>query len=166
MSLTATYSLELTVNETLTVPDSAGGNATIRHNGFNSTGSLGASTTPPVTKVSAFKPALVAGEHVIDLTALPGVTAANVDGTGLKVQAIKIRNPAANSANLIIEPGASNAYNLFGASFKITLHPGEELLFKGNDHASMPEVASGAKNIKLSDGGTGVEVHEVIILLG
>lgn len=85
--------------------------------------SLGPSSTPPVTTLSADTWVLdEAGEATIDLTDCPG-TQGNVGGTGLKVQAIRIHGGADNGA-LTVSPGASNPYALFGAGNSIELPAG------------------------------------------
>jgi len=164
---TVTYNSALTIREVvdLNVPDAA--NPIINHTGFDESGTLNSTSTPPVTKVACFEKVLVAGAATIDLTALPGTGGGTVDGTGLKVQAIKIRNPAANTNKLHVVPGASAGYNLWGAAFHIILNPGESLLWVGVDHANVPAVAGGAKNIDISDdGAAGTETHEFQIGLG
>lgn len=165
MSVTATYSLELTVRETLSTGVPAAERPIVTHSGFNSSGSLSSSTTPPITKVAAFTKALVAGAATIDLTALVGTAGAAVDGTGLKVQAVKVQNPSTNTNTLVIKEGASNGYHLMGASFQITLQPGEEFIWRGIDKA--PDVAGSAKTIDLTDAAVGgTESSNWIILLG
>lgn len=120
-----------------------------------------------MTKAACKTAALVAGTLTLDLTAIPhdGEPAA-VDATGLKVQALLIRVPTANANPLIIEPGAAAPYNLFGATFKLTLYPGDVLALVKRKDASMPDVAVGAKNIKFTDGAAGTETFEYEFVFG
>lgn len=164
MSLQVTKALALTAFETIEAGMAAAVGAVITHNGFNTAAKLSSNTVPPVTKMSAFVKALVAGAATIDLTALVGTAGVAVDGTGLKVQAIRIQNPSTNANAVAITPGASNGYLLLGTGWKITLNPGEEFVWVGIDHASVPDVAAGAKTIDLA--GTGTQSFNVLIILG
>jgi len=162
MSVNVNSSMACTVAEVLEAnPHSAvAGQRTVTHTAFNSSHALSASTTPPVTKVAAFKAALVAGAKTIDLTALVGTNGATVDGTGLKVQVIKVKNLGTNP--LTIAVGATNGYDLAGGAFSAQLKAGMELMLFGNDQT--PDVASGEKTLDLT--GTGTEESEWIVVLG
>jgi len=83
-----------------------------------------------------------------------------VDGTGLKVQLFKIKNKGAN--NLTVKFGASNPYNLLGASWTMILAQNQEITMYGND--ATPDISSSAKNIDLS--GTTTQTSEVVIVMG
>jgi hypothetical protein len=166
MSISVNFAQQLTVRELLETGVPAASRKTVSHDAFNQSGQLNASSVPPATKVAAFEKALVAGAGTIDLTALTGTNGATIDGTGLKVQGILIVNPATNANPLVIEPGGANPYNLFGAAFKITLHPGKSLHWISAKDADTPDVAAGAKNIALSDGAAGTETHKFIVVLG
>lgn len=164
MSIEAAYVANLTVVETLetNVPAVSASDAGITHNGWNKSATLNASSTPPATKTAAFQKALSTGSGTIDLTALPGTNGATVDGTGLKVQAIKFANPAANANPITVAVGASNGYDLFGSAFSITLQPGQEALFYGND--ATPDVGASDKTLDLT--GTGSQALNVQVVLG
>lgn len=164
MSVAVTYRSDLTVIETLTGPRpfATDAKAKVTHDVLNKTDSLGAATTPPATKVAAFQKALAAGVGTIDLTALVGTNGVAVDGSGLKVQAIKLSNPATNGNPISITEGAANGYAAFGAGWKLTLAPGQEALLYGAD--ATPDVAAGDKNIDLA--GTGSQALDMVIVLG
>lgn len=164
-SISVAYAAAATVTETVgstPATASSGSDATLVHNQFNKTATLNASSTPPATKHAAFEKALVAGAGTIDLTALPGTNNGSVDGTGLKVQVAYIKAKAANGNPILIEVGASNGYELAGADFSVSLQPGQEFLFFGND--ATPDVASGDKILDLT--GTGTDGLQVEIVLG
>ena len=114
MSVELTYAATVTVVETLedNVPAATGANRKVRHDQFNGAAGLTASTTPPVTKVAAFEKALSAGAATIDLTNLTGTNGATVDGTGLKVQVLKIKNKATNANPITIKTGLTDGYDL------------------------------------------------------
>jgi hypothetical protein len=162
MAITAYYDLKLTVQEALTIVDASGDDAKITHNLFNASGFLDADTTPPATKATSFELTLTSGAATIDLTALPSVYNATVDGTGLRVQLVKLKAPATNGNAVTIVPGASNGYNLFGATSKITLQPGEQVEFLGID--LQPEIGNSAKTIDIS--GTGSQKLDVQLVMG
>ena len=102
MSVTVTWSNDVTVAETLTSGVTGASNPIIRHNGFNAPKSgeaevatLTASTTPAATKVAEGNLALTAGAYTIDLTSLTGTNGASVTFNGLTVRNILIRNKGA-----------------------------------------------------------------------
>lgn len=165
-SLAAAVELRLTVNETLDADDvPAVTTPVLRHDAFNSSFSLNSASTPPITKMSAFELALSGGNATVDLTALTdSLGAATVDGTGLKVQCLKIQNPAANTGAITIVEGASNGHEVLGAAFKIILQPGEEIQFQGIDHASAVEIS--ATHCTWDVTGTGTETSNWLIVLG
>jgi hypothetical protein len=160
--------LRLEATETgVDVPSTPAANsaASLTHDAFNISQSLGAATTPVGTKIAFFELALSGGAASIDLTALPH-NGGTVDGTGLKVQAALFRNPAANAA-MTVKDGASNGYNIFGDSSGQVTIPGHAtkasavMLFFPE---GLPDVAAGAKTIDVT--GTGTEVLEVGLVLG
>ena len=165
-------SISVTYNSQATVVDTLGGgfidsvDSTVTVNGMNATATLTASTTPPVTAYSAFSKTLSSGSGTIDLTSLPdnnGVAAA-VTLNGLKPQVVKLRNKSTNANAITVAKGASNGYTGFGSAFSLTLQPGDEFLWKGNDNSGVTDVGSGAKTLDLT--GTGSQVLEVEIIAG
>jgi hypothetical protein len=162
MSVTTTYASTVTTVETLetNVPAASAGDKTVTHNGFNSSAALNAGSTPPATKCAYFTQALTAGAATIDLTALTGTNGATVNGTGLKLQVLKIKNLGANT--LTITTGASNGYAVAGADFSVALAQNQEFTFYGND--ATPEIASDAKTIDLA--GTSAQTSQVTIVMG
>ncbi len=163
-TITVRYESQLTVVTTLTGPG-VGADDTTTIDQFNSADTYSASTAVPVTKKAAYQKALSTGTATIDLTALPGDSAdETVNGTGLKLQFLKLRNPSANANVITATKGASNGYGLgaAGGTWTIPLDPGQEVLITGDE--SNPDVAGGAKTIDLS--GTGSQALDVEIVLG
>ena len=139
--------------------------ATATFDQLSETENLDSGTSVPVTKHAEFEQALSSGTATIDLTALPGKTVdETVDGTGLKVQAIKFRNKNTNANKITISKGASNGYCLDANSttWSVVLSPGQSVLFKLEDLA--PDIAGGAKTIDLA--GTLSQVLEVMVVMG
>lgn len=162
MAVSVDYALKCTITETLPSNTDSAPDATrkITHTAFNESGTLTASTTPPVTKQASFVKTLSAGTGSIDLTSLTGTNGATVDGTGLKVQILRVKNLGAN--NLVIVPGASNGIDLMGASSSITVFPGASFEYYFNDGS--PDIASGDRTLDLT--GTGSQTSEWTIVMG
>lgn len=74
----------------------------------------------------------VKGTQTIDMTSLTNTLGQSLDLSNQRVVAAKFKSRLNNSGTIVIEPGASNGYDLFGASFKITLEPGQSLLYKAD----------------------------------
>jgi len=162
MSVNLSYQSKVSVTETLEANAGALSDAVVKHTEYNTVQALTASTTPPVTKVASFEADLTAGSGSIDLTALTGTNGATVDGTGLKVQAIKFKAKSANANPLTIAVGAANGYELLGANFEVALQADQEITVYGND--ATPDVGAAAKIFDLT--GTGSQGLEVIVVLG
>ena len=159
---TLQYATGLTVTEILATNVDSLADKSVRHSLFNKSAVLNSASTPPVTKVAAFQQALTAGAATIDLTALLGTNGATVDGTGLKVQAVKFSNPSTNANLITVSVGAADGYELAGAAFSVALQPGQEIVLYGND--ATPDIAAGDKDIDLA--GTLAQVLDVIIVMG
>jgi hypothetical protein len=130
-SVVATFTEELTAAH---VPGAASAPArTLTQANFNKASvTLGAGTVPPVTCGALFQK----GTGSIDLTALPGTNGLAVDGTGLRVQLMRIRNPATNANAITIAIGSATGYDGFGATFFASLDPGAEMTFLTSDAGS------------------------------
>lgn len=159
------YEAKATVVETLDVTGTPGASDTKRrvtHDAWNSAKTLGAATSPPATLHAAFEKALAAGVATIDLTALVGTNGIAVDGTGLRVQVLRVRAKATNANPITIGKGASAGYTGLGADYSEALAPGAEVLHYPNDAGS--DIAPANKTLDLA--GTGTQSLEVEIVLG
>lgn len=164
MSVALVLTSGLAVIETFTGVGVDPADDTITVNQFNETVSLGGATSPAVTKQAAFSKALSTGSATIDLTSLPGVTAdETVDGTGLKVQAIKLRNPSTNANKITASKGGSNGYQLDGATtWSLPLAPGQSALLYLDGAADT--IGGTKKTIDLA--GTGAQALHVQVVMG
>jgi len=164
MSVALTYTANLTAVETLedNVPAAAATKRRVTHDQFNTTSELNAASTPPVTKVAALQAALTAGAATVDLENLTGTNGAAVVGTGLRVQAMKVRNPSANANAITIAEGAANGYDGFGSGFSVTLEPGAEATFFTNDGGA--DISPTNSDLDLS--GTSTQALDMEIVLG
>lgn len=162
MSVTLTYASTATVAEVLTTntDSTTAANRTVTHTEFNESGTYTGATAVPVTTCAFFVKALAAGTATVDLTALTGTNGAAVDGSGLKLQYIRVKNLGANV--LALKFGAANPYNLAGATWTITLSQNQIFEYWGND--ATPDIAVGAKNIDMA--GTLVQTSEWTIVMG
>ncbi len=161
-----TYNSNLTIKQTLddTInPGASAANRVVTHNNHNQTiSATGASTDHPVTKGLSKKFAMTAGALTLDFRAILGTNNLSVDGNGLKPRFIKLRCPATNANPIVIVPGAVNGLDLFGAAFKLTLTPGQEILAYLKNGA--PTIADADKTIDIT--GTAAQEIEVDIAMG
>jgi hypothetical protein len=164
MSLELTYQATAKAKETLSVnvPAAPAASRLVTHSAWDTAKTLTSSSSPPVTLWAAAQVALAAGAKTVDLTALVGTNNLAVDGTGLRVQIVRLRNPATNANPISIAKGASNGYDGLGANYKETLAPGAEVLHFLNDAGS--DISGTNKNLDLA--GTGVQALDVEIALG
>ena len=165
MSVELLYQTILTATEILegNPASAAPANRTVRHTNFNTSETFKASTSVPVTKAAYFEQVLSAGAATIDLTALTGTNGASVDGTGLKVQAVKFKAAAGNGALISVTPGAVNGYDMFGSDFKVSLSPGQEVTLLGNELT--PDIAVADAELDLAGTGS-TDKLEVSIVMG
>ncbi len=165
MSLSVTYASQITVIETVEGVF-VGSDAEYGVSGLNTTATLTASTTPPVTKYSAYELTLSSGTGSIDLTSLPNYNgvAASVTFDGLKPQVVKFKNKSTNANAITIVKGVTTGYTGFGSAFSMTLQPGDEWAFKGNDNSGVTDVSSTVKILDVS--GTGSQVLQIELVAG
>lgn len=164
-TVSAAYASSCSATVTFTGPFVSSSDPTALINGLNETGTLTASSTVPATKVAAYELTLSSGAGTINLAALPGITAEEtVNGTGLKVQLLKLKNKSSNANKITVAKGASNGYGLCasGDDWDVTLSPGQSNLTLGNDAA--PDIASGARTLDVT--GTGAQVLQVLVVMG
>lgn len=159
VSVSAACKIHCTVTEVLdrdiTSLGQAAGVRTVIHDGLNLT-----VTPSPTSMMASFSQALTVGAATIDFTALPSTNNATIDTTGLKLQFVIFHNP---SANLItIAPGASNGYDLWGASNDIEILPGQRMGFFFND--ASPDVGATDKTIDLA--GTASQTLNCMMVFG
>lgn len=162
MPVSAVYTSKVTVSEELADAYLSSSKKTIDHNGLDTSLTLNAGSSVPATKVASFEKAMSGGAGTIDFRALVGTNGGAVDGNGLKVQVIKLRNKSTNANAITIVPGASNGLNLFGAAFSITLSPGQEITAYLKDQGT--DIDATHKTIDIS--GTSAQVLEVIVVMG
>lgn len=127
----------------------------VEHTLFNKAQAL-----TPALMISAAKYALSAGSKTLDLRALRTVGGASGDANGYKVQAFYFRNLGAN--NMTVQVGASNGFNIFGASGLVVFPPGAGMAFFTNDGGD--DVAAADKDILVS--GTLAQEFEAGFILG
>lgn len=164
MSVSAVVDMNVTVTETLET-NVGGLSSTARsvtHNGYNSSRTINSGSAQPATKVASFEKDLSGGAATIDLTSITGTNGATVNLNGLKVQAFKVKAKSANANPITLTEGASNGYELLGASWTIILQPSQEVLVWGHD--STPDVSGTTKTIDMS--GTDTQGVEIIVVAG
>lgn len=165
MSLTVTRTNLVRVVETLTGTFVSPSDATVTYDGMSTSQTLTGSTTIPVTKHSEDEVTMSSGSGSINLVALPGKSAdQTVDGTGLKVQKMILKNKTGNANSITVAKGASNGYgvNAAGTTWTVSLSPGQQITFDLEDAA--PDIASGARLIDIT--GTGSQILQFTIVMG
>jgi hypothetical protein len=158
MAVSTTVEFKLTTRETFStgVPDV--NNPTITHNGYDESFVLNASSTPALTKWSSFLLTLTAGAATINLASLTGAGGTTVDGTGLRVQVIRIKNLGANA--MTFSEGASNGIALSCLPLVVAAGGIAQLYLAD----ASPDIASGDRTIDVA--GTLVQTAEISIGMG
>ena len=163
MSVSVTWAQTLTVVETLPNNTGSAPDATrkITHTDYNEGGTLSATTTPVATTCAHFLLTLTAGAATIDLTALTGTNGVSVNGTGMKIQSVRIKNLGANQ--MTIKVGAANGHTgVFAATNGHPLNSGGVAQIHTN--ASGDSIDGTHKNWDIT--GTGAQTSEWSIVLG
>jgi hypothetical protein len=159
VSVQVTFAPTVTVVETLdgNTNSAAAAQRKVTHAEFNDSLTLNATSNPPATKFAGFLLTLTAGAATVNLAALTGTNGATVDGTGLKVQVLRVKNLGAN--DLAISEGASNGYAIGGTR---TIKPGGiETIYSPEGFA---DIAAADRNIDAA--GTGTQTSEWTIVMG
>jgi len=118
----------------------------------------------PATKAWSDQRSLSSGTDSLDLTALVHTNLNNVDFTGLKVQLLKLKAAAANTAAIVFADASSNGYSLFGdASGQITLPAKAQALFYFGD--TLADVSSTVKALTITS--TDLDAtYDILIVAG
>ena len=163
-AVTVNYKSALGAVETLANNTTSAPEATrkITHTSFDATAAYAAASSPPVTTIAAGELTMTGGAGSLDLTALVGTNGKVVDGSGLRVQFLKLINKTGNANVITVTEGASNGYDGLGASFSITLAPGGEILLKAMDAGG--DIAAGNKILDVT--GTGSQVLQYAVVMG
>ncbi len=162
MSISVTYAATATVAETLAnnTGSSLPASRVVTHTEYNETANLNAASTPPVTQVAEFLLTLVSGAATIDLRALDGTNAAVVDGNGLKVQIVRIKNLGANP--MTFKGGAATPHNMFGTTDGQEVFPGGHIMLFSND--SGDDIDATHKHWDVT--GTAAQTAEITVIMG
>lgn len=162
MSLSLSRTLTLTGVETLESNVSYASAKAVTHDLGLAAATFNGSSLVPVTDVATFDLTLSAGAGTVNLAALPGAGGGTRDLTGKKVQFVYFENKSTNANAMTVSVGASNGYDLLGATMAFTLQPGQRAYFELAEAA--PDVASGDRTIDVA--GTGSQVLKVGIVGG
>jgi len=163
MSVTVTYAATCTIAETLATNTGSAPAAmrVVTHTDYNETATLNSGTTPPATTCASFLATLSSGSLTIDLRTLNGTNGAIIDGNGLKVQVVRVKNLGANP--LTIKSGASTGHTGFFTATTGTIVPaGAILMLFTNDNGD--DIDATHKFWDLT--GTGAQTSEWTIVMG
>ena len=133
MAVSVPWTMGISTVETLTGNISSAPDATrkVTHTEFNEGSTLSATTTPAATTQASFILTLTAGAATVDLRTLTGTNAATVDGNGLKVQLVRVKNLGANQ--MTIKVGAATGHTgVFAATNGHPLNSGGVLMIYTN----------------------------------
>ena len=162
------YTLETSGKEVLDTTQVPAGSSEndrdLNHNAFDVSGTLDASSVPPVTKVIMESFTLGAGVKTVDLQAAPGSVGQTHDLTGLKLVAWHIIARAANTGNVTVKFGAVNGYDLYGATNERDLTPGED--DSGLVRAANTKPAVAAADSEIDFSGTSGDLVDYIMYFG
>jgi hypothetical protein len=164
MSIQTDVKMTLTVTETValtTTPFVTSAQYKATHSGLNLSRAQHATSSPTATTLAQGELDMVAGAATLDLTAAAG-TAGAVNLNGLKPRQILIQAKTGNANPVTIAKGASNGYTGFGASFSITLQPGQRVMI--DDNGAGTAVSGTVKTLDVS--GTGTQGINYIIVGG
>ena len=124
------------------------------------------STTVPVQRYSGQEYTLDgAGEAVIDLTDIEALQD-NIDGTGMKVNFVRVKNKSTNSGTLTIGPAAANGYDLWGSGVDLDVPVGSEVSQSFNEKLADISCVSGVGGYRIQLAGTAGDVIRVELGLG
>lgn len=162
MPVSVAYAATATVTETLgnNTGSAPAGSRVVTHTEYNETATLNGASTPPATQVAEFLLTLSTGAATIDLRALEGTNDAVVDGNGLKVQIVRIKNLGANP--MIFKGGAATPHNMFGTTDGQTVFPGAHIMIFSNDGGD--DIDATHKHWDVT--GTGAQTAEITIVMG
>lgn len=162
MPINVAYAATATVVETLpnNTGSAASGSRVVTHSEYNEAASLNAASTPPVTLVAEFLLTLTSGAATIDLRTLTGTNGAVVDGNGLKVQIVRIKNLGANL--MTFKGGSATPHNMFTVTTGQIVFPGAHIMIFSNDNGD--DIDATHKFWDVS--GTGSQTAEITIIMG
>ncbi len=126
------------------------------------------STTIPMVNYSGVTYTLSGGgAATIDLTDLLG-TQGNIDGTGLRVRALRVQGSDASNGALTISPGASNPYEFFGPGNELVYPAGntKPITFEFEDGLALITDVSGVGASQIDLAGDASDEFKIEIIVG
>lgn len=164
MTVSAKINLAITAAESLTSPSDLVGDSgaiSLAH-AMSDKQTINATSTVPATKAYSDTLTLTAGAVSLDLAALTDAINADLNLTGLKVQALGIKCPTTNTAPVAVAAHATNGYALLAASDgKVEVQIGGSLFMTFNDDA--PDVGASAKVLEFTSSDTDATVQVLIV---
>lgn len=153
-----------TWSPTLTLAADAVSGQTLQPTHFNPTAVTYTSTsTPPATLYygDEFTGDSGTPTFTIDLTSWLDVEGIAKNGTGMKVQEIRIQADSSNSAVVNLAPGGSNGYVLFGTSNDIDVPAGGLVHARFDDE--LADISASLKNLTLTLGHGDICSIEIVM---
>lgn len=155
---------EIQFTETVTANIGASASDAVLNHNLSLNQTIPNGTTLPATIGASFTQALASSTATISLLALPKANGATSDCSGLKMQALMIKNPTGNGTLTYAHSTstAASAYAFLGTAGAFTLPAGATLLWQSPESA--PDVTTSATNIAIT--GTGSQTFHVAIVAG
>ncbi len=120
------------------------------------------SSSPPADQYEDDEQTITGGSNETDLTSLTDLEGTAMDGTGRKLQEIRIQCASTNTAVVVVSAGDSNGYDLFGAGKSINVVQGGLIICRFND--KLDDVGASDKTIKYA--GTNGDTYQTEYVLG
>ena len=127
--------------------------------------SFTSATTVPATQYYA-KRITLASDETIDLSSWVDTEGETKNSDGLKVQVFRAQCSSDNTADITIQGGDSDPYELFGSGVKPELPPGAAQINYFADQLSTVGLTSGVTATDIKVSGTAGDVVDIEMLIG
>lgn len=122
----------------------------------------GPATSPPADQYEDDEQTITGGANTADLTDLTDLEGTAMDGTGRKLQEIRVQCPSSNTAVVVVSAGDSNGLDLFGSGNSVEVVQGGLLVMRFND--KLDDIGASDKDIKFA--GTNGDTYQTEYVLG
>ncbi len=157
----------LTIKPTMTLRNDATSGATVGPIALNPADKTYTPTSsPPGSEYAADDVTLVGSSWTIDLTDLTDIEGIAVDGSGLKVQEIRVQADSDNTAAITVAGGDADPYELFGAGGSVPVPPGGVIVMRFEDALDDILTGTGAGESDIKFSGTIGDKFSYEIIMG
>ncbi len=129
-----------------------------------------ASDTDPVGSQYIGQTETLAGtgavSDTLDLTSLTDPEGASYDGSGKRIQEIRISAPATNVGDIVVSGGDSDPYYLFGTSNEFDIEPGMVIAIRADDNLPIIATSTAVTATDIKFAGTSGDVYTYQFIIG